>query len=312
MVSKKIEELVDKFLTTRIYLTNGAGMLAERWGVSRADIYEARDEARRRMKAEQATKCKRLFFDIETSPNVCYVWETGYKIRVPHNTIIKERQIMCISYKWWGEDKVHNIWWKNQDDRNVLEEFLPIIFSADEVVAHNGDRFDIPMLLGRAAYHRLKAPTKYRTFDTYKKIKAQFKLNSYSLDYCTKFFNVRGKMETGGFDLWKDILQNDDKKKRKAAKIKMIDYCNRDVIAMEDLYNTIQPYTKAVTNMSVLQGGENWACPSCGSKEVSYAKPDVTPRGITQRHMECNTCGNYYHISSKAYFTCKEYQKINK
>lgn len=307
MVSKKIETLVTKFLTNRCYLSNGAKFLASKWNVSPADIYEARDEARRRLKKEQKKGCKRLFFDIETSPNVAYVWETGYKIRVPHTHIIQERQIMCISYKWWGEDAVHNIWWEDQNDKNVLETFLPIIQSADEVIAHNGDRFDVPMLLGRAAYHRLKAPTKYRTFDTYKKIKAQFKLNSYSLDYCTKFFKVRGKMETGGFDLWKDILQDKDKKAWKTAKDKMIEYCNQDVIAMEDLYNVIQPYTKAVTNMSVLSGKEKWGCPSCGSTEVDYEKPDVTPRGIVQRHMSCNICNNYYHISSKTFFAWKEY-----
>lgn len=315
MVSKKIESLVQRFLNGQSMLRTGAGLLAERWKVERKDIYEAKDEARRRLKAERKKNVKRLFFDIETAPNIAYVWETGYRIRVPHNHLLEERQIICISYKWWGENKVHNIYWYDKDglrsDLELLKKFIPILTSADEVVAHYGDGFDIPMIAGRAAYHNLKFPTKFRSFDTKKKIKAQFKLNSYSLDYCTKFFNVAGKkMSTGGFDLWADLLQNIDLNLKEKMKDKMIEYCNRDVIALEDLYNRIQRYTKPVTNMSTLHGGKRWGCPHCGSQDVSYLKPSTTPRGIVQRHMECNTCESHYDISSKTFFAFQEWESL--
>lgn len=311
MVSKKIEKIVQKFLNSPGYLSSGAGKLSAIWKVTRADIYEARDEARRRLKSKYAPKIKRLFFDIETSPNVAYVWETGYKLRVPYSHIITERKIICISYKWWGEDKVHNLFWsKDQDDKVLLEEFNKIIKTADEVVTHNGDSFDVPMMNGRCAYHGLNVYTKYRSFDTYRKIKAQFKLNSYSLDYCTQYFGVRGKMDTGGFDLWKDLLQIKNTNIQEDAKEKMIRYCNRDVIALEDLYNKVQPYTKPVTNHAIANGGDRWHCPTCASQHTSFLKASVSAMGIIKRYMECDVCNTKFDISNKTYMLYLE-QKDN-
>ena len=42
---------------------------------------------------------KRLFFDIETSPNIVYSWRTGYNLTITTENIITERAIICISYK---------------------------------------------------------------------------------------------------------------------------------------------------------------------------------------------------------------------
>ena len=52
---------------------------------------------------------KRLFYDIETSPNIGFFWGAGYKVNISHDNIIKERAIICICYKWEGQDTVHSI-----------------------------------------------------------------------------------------------------------------------------------------------------------------------------------------------------------
>ena len=52
-MSKTVEEIVQKFLKNPIYLTNGAGKLAKQWNVSKEDIYEARNETRRRLKEDE-------------------------------------------------------------------------------------------------------------------------------------------------------------------------------------------------------------------------------------------------------------------
>ena len=49
----------------------------------------------------------RLFFDIETSPNIGFFWQSGYKLQVPYTNIIKERAIICICYKWENDKKVN-------------------------------------------------------------------------------------------------------------------------------------------------------------------------------------------------------------
>ena len=56
-------------------------------------------------------KRKRLFFDIETSPNIGFFWQAGYKKNIDYSNIIKERAIICICYKWEGEKEVGYLHW---------------------------------------------------------------------------------------------------------------------------------------------------------------------------------------------------------
>jgi hypothetical protein len=41
---------------------------------------------------------KRLFYDIETSPNIGFFWSSSYKANIPHDNIIKERAVICICW----------------------------------------------------------------------------------------------------------------------------------------------------------------------------------------------------------------------
>ena len=113
---------------------------------------------------------KRLFFDIETSPMIVYSWRTGWKINIPTDNIIEDWRIICISYKWEGQEKVHTLSWdSNKCDKKLLEKFIKIANSADEIVAHNGDRFDIKKIRTRCLYHRIPMFPKYRSLDTLKR-----------------------------------------------------------------------------------------------------------------------------------------------
>jgi hypothetical protein len=68
---------------------------------------------------------KRLFFDIETSPNIGLFWTAGYKQTISPDNIIKERAIICICYKWAGEKEVYSLTWDSkQDDKKILEKFI--------------------------------------------------------------------------------------------------------------------------------------------------------------------------------------------
>jgi hypothetical protein len=53
------------------------------------------------------TGFKRLFYDIETSPNIGLFWQSGYKLNIDHSNIIQERAIICICWKWEGQKEVH-------------------------------------------------------------------------------------------------------------------------------------------------------------------------------------------------------------
>ena len=84
---------------------------------------------------------KRLFFDIETSPNIGLFWEAGYKKNIDYSNIIKERAIICICYKWQGEKITHGLHWDSkQDDKKMLIDFIKIdtwsLSTLDQIYRH--------------------------------------------------------------------------------------------------------------------------------------------------------------------------------
>tara|TARA_R100001530_G_scaffold132575_1_gene105112 strand:- start:808 stop:1581 length:774 start_codon:yes stop_codon:yes gene_type:complete len=243
---------------------------------------------------------KRLFFDIETSPNIALTWRTGYKISLSHDNILKERAIICICYKWEGEEKAHALTWsKSQDDKSMLQKFAKVISKADEVVGHNGDRFDIKWLYTRCLYHKIKINPEIKTIDTLKVARSKFYFNSNKLDYIAQFLGHGGKMDTGGFALWKSIVLD----KCKKSLDKMVEYCKTDVVILEKVFKDIEYYSKPKTHYGVLNGGQKYSCPCCGHNRPVLNMTRTTASGVVKRLMKCKNskCNKYYTISNKAY-----------
>jgi len=239
---------------------------------------------------------KRLFFDIETSYITARVWRTG-KQWVDASNITSEKKIICVCYKWQFEDYVHTLTWdKEQDDKKLLKDLIKVLSKADEIIAHNGDRFDLKELRTRCIVQGVPMFPKYRTLDTLKKARKYFNFHSNRLNYLGQVLEVGRKLDHEGIDMWRDIQE---KKSKKALK-KMVDYCTQDVVLLEDVFNVLMPYIDHNINFSVLKGGPKWACPECASEKVKLSHTDTTPMGYVKRHMKCK-CKKVYHISNKSY-----------
>ena len=256
---------------------------------------------------EDQNDIKRLFFDIETSPNIVYTWRAGWNITVTPESIIEERRIICISYKWENKGKIHRLNWdENQCDKQMLVDFVKIANQADEMIAHNGDRFDIKWIRTRCIFHRIPMFPAYRTLDTLKKAKSGFYFNSNKLDYIAKFLNVGAKMETGGYDLWKEVMKNN-----LDALETMGQYCDQDVVVLEAVYQEMKNYFKQNTHQGVLDNKSKYSCPSCGSERIDYLKMVSTPAGTVKRVMRCKPCGHVYEISNASYILMLKFQSKN-
>jgi hypothetical protein len=191
---------------------------------------------------------KRLYFDIETSPNLGFFWQSGYRVSVPYNHIIKERSIICICYKFENDKKVSHLKWdKNQCDKKIIESFIKIMNTADEIVAQNCDAFDIKWLRTRCLYHKIPMFPNYTTLDTLKKSKSGFKFNSNTLDYISQFLGL-GQKNSMNFNDWKEIIINNSEK----AMDKMIRYCKKDVILLQKVYKELSPYITNKVNHSII------------------------------------------------------------
>lgn len=250
-------------------------------------------------------KINRLIWDIETSPNIAFLWRTGYKLNVGHHNLLKERAIICICYKWEGSKKTHALKWDNGCDRKLLEDFLEVAKKADELVAHNGDRFDIKWFNTRCIFHGLEPIGDWKTIDTLKIAKKHFCFNSNRLDYLGRFLVGECKMDTGGFDTWKEICLNNCPKAMKH----MIKYCKQDVELLENVWKQLEVYHKPKTHVGRMNGEDAWTCPQTGSRNVSKSKTRYTAAGTKQHQMYSKDAHRYYTISDKSF---KEYLEATK
>lgn len=235
-------------------------------------------------------KRRRLFWDLETSPNIGLFWEAGFKKNIDYSNIIKERAIICVCYKWEDEKEVHSINWnKSQSDKSLLEKFLPIANSASELVAHNGDKYDLAWLRTRCLFHKLPMFPTYTTIDTLKVARSKFRFNSNRLNYIATFLGLGQKIKTE-YNLWKDILLKNDAK----AMDEMIKYCKRDVVLLEKVFKELRVHIAPKTHYGVLFGAGKSSCPECGSEDIIRNKRVVTAAGSIRHQFRCKTCGKYH------------------
>ena len=258
--------------------------------------------------APEVYKPKRLFYDIETSYNLVKSWRIGYNLNINMNDIIQERAIITVAYKWAGEEEVTVLSWDNGCDKKLIEQFMPVLAEADELVGHNVDRYDTKFVTTRALKHDIKALPKYQSTDTLKLAKRHFMFNSNKLDYIAQFLGIGHKTKHRGLEMWDDIILRNDKK----ALEEMIEYNIQDVYLTEEVYNKLMQYSIPKINHQVLTGEMKGkcGCPECGSKKATLVKTYATGAGAKSRLMNCDSCETNYTLSESKYK--KEYGEKNK
>lgn len=250
---------------------------------------------------------KVLFLDIETSPNVVESWRVGYNLSLSTQNIREERMIICASWKWAHENKVYNKFWKKDtktknkylkyNDKNVVETLIKAMDQADIIVGHNGDRFDIKWVRGRAMVHGIAMAPEYQTFDTLKKSRQYLNLNSNRLDYLGRLFCSDKKAETGGYNLWKEVMDG-----KKSANTTMQKYCDQDVVLLQEYYNQLLPYVTHNNHVGVTKGLPKWTCAHCGTTSVGRHGRYCTKTGQVKHRMKCKgKKSHFYTISDKVY-----------
>jgi len=246
-------------------------------------------------------KIKRLIWDIETSPDIAFTWRIGFKINIPHDNILKERAIICICYKWEDEKEVYSLEWDNGDDYELCREFLEIAKEADELVAHNGDRFDMKWLNTRCLKHGFDPSPIWTTVDTLVIAKSRFYFNSNKLDYLGSFLCGEKKIHTE-FEMWKDICLDNCPKAMKL----MVDYCKQDVLLLEKVWKKLQPYHRPKIHAGVHGAtkedvADRWTCPWTGSTDVRLRKRYATSTGIERFSMLSKKMKQTYTIPKNVY-----------
>lgn len=210
--------------------------------------------------------------------------------------------VLCACAKWLGDKKVLSTpqvldATDPRNDYNTIKDIWEWLDEADMVVAHNGKRFDIPKINARFLKYDLKPPSPYKLIDTLLAARRYFAFTSNKLDHLGVFLNCGAKMETGGFALWRAVMEGDV-----GALKKMITYCKNDVILLEKVYRKLRPYITNHPNVGVVFDNEDLICPKCGSANI--IKNGIYHTNVTSyQRYQCKDCGGY----SRGHKNIREY-----
>jgi hypothetical protein len=229
-----------------------------------------------------------LFYDIESAPMLTYLWDLKNSGYVNPDMVVEPPFLLCWAAKWADDDEIlHGRLTgkeaKRQDDSRIVNNLAELIRQADVIVAHNGDRFDLPKLNARLAVFQAPPLGNVRTIDTLKLARSAFKFPSNRLGELAASLGIDGKFPTT-FDLWRRARSGD------VPALKEMDlYCRQDVLVLEAVFDLLKPYVKRLPRMvDAGQYGQR-VCPSCGS---SALEPDGLHRtnASSFRRFRCTEC----------------------
>lgn len=241
-----------------------------------------------------------LLLDIETTPEVSFTWGR-WKQFISQEQVIEHPYILTWAVRWLDTGETisrklvdyPNFVLDKRDDSALTAELWDILLEADIVVAHNGDKFDIPWVYARGIKHGLPPinPTKF--VDTLKVAKALVRLPSYSLDAITKYYNLRPKLGNSGFSLWRACMAGSVD-----AFLDMEKYNVGDLDALEDVYLLFRPYMKGHPNVQLYYPDDIARCTRCGSSDLIDEEAVYHTSISSFGTVRCRSCGSVHRTRS--------------
>ena len=233
---------------------------------------------------------KILILDIETSPNIAYVWG-AWKQNVGHNQWLKKFDIMSYAAKWLNSEEI--IYEENRegDDYNLVASLFELLDEADMVVAHNGQKFDLPKIIGRGIVHGFTPPSPYRVLDTLLVARREFGFIQNTLAALCEEMGLALKSDHKkfpGFELWSECLRGNDE-----AWEEMREYNIQDIVTLEQLYLRMRPFMRNHPNVVRTPVDGAIQCPKCGSENIQFRGYYYTAAGLCYRRFRCMDCGSW-------------------
>lgn len=223
---------------------------------------------------------KILLYDIETTPNLAYVWG-----KYEQNVIRfkKQWQLLSFAYKWLGEKEVSYVSATGQrSDKKLVKALHNLITQSDISIAHYGDEFDNKKSNARFIFYNLRPPPPRHTIDTKKVATKYFKFNGNGLDDLGEYFGFGRKHKHEGIDLWFKCMAGDKK-----ADKQMELYNKQDVVLLEKIYLRMRPW---ITNHPRVCFKRARSCRACGSTALRSNGYRASATKLYRR-LVCLDCG---------------------
>ena len=228
---------------------------------------------------------KILVLDIETSPNLGWVWGLwDQNIHPTNGQLVESQTVLCFAARWLGKKKVHFYSDHHHGHEAMVQAAWDLLDQADAVIHFNGRGFDIKHLNREFFKARLGPPSPHRDIDLLTVCRSRFKFPSNKLDYIAQEMELGSKVEHAGMPLWIDCMQG-----KPAAWATMKKYNIGDIQLTEDLYYELLPWIKNHPHAGSYNGEER-SCPNCGGTNLHKNGWSVSNASTYQRY-RCASCG---------------------
>lgn len=194
--------------------------------------------------------------------------------------------IISFGYKEFGakgKAKCLNTWDYNPEeplnDEELCKKIYEVLKDVDYVITYYGKKFDEKFVRARLMKYGMQLP-KVTHIDMHAIVKRNFKFSSNRLKEVLKFFGLENKMDTGGWELWMEVLRKNAK-----AYAKMSKYCAQDVDVLERLVKHLDNY--------VPLPGKTTGCPKCESESLIKNGTSYRSGGSVQKYL-CRDCGHVF------------------
>ncbi len=159
--------------------------------------------------------------------------------------------ILCASYesstapgkiRTIRQDETNPRWKKGirGDDRELVKEVCRLVRGHDVVVAHNGSRFDIPMLRTRALRWGLAPLKEVKLVDPCSIAWRKFKLRSNRLGAIADFVGIKDKKTPLDMSLWADVMLNGNAR----GMNKIVEHCEADIRVLRGVLDFVKPFIR--------------------------------------------------------------------
>jgi DNA polymerase elongation subunit (family B) len=225
-----------------------------------------------------------LLIDIETSPNLGYVWSL-WQQNVGLSQLVETTEMMCFAAKWLGEPNTMFYSEYGNSQGTMVRAARSLLDAADVVMHYNGASFDVPHLNREFVTAGLNPPSPFKQIDLLRAVRKNFRFPSNKLQYVSTALGLEGKAEHEGFDLWKKCMADDPD-----AWARMERYNRQDVTLLEELYEKLLPWVPSLPNRHLY--GDS-GCPACGSDAIERNGYAYT--GVSKfPQYRCGACGTYF------------------
>lgn len=228
---------------------------------------------------------KILFLDLETSPNLAYVWGL-FNQNISINQMVNSTEVLCFGARWYGEKKVIFKSVHHDGKKEMLDALWALVNEADVLVGWNSQSFDSKHIKRELLENGYTPPSPYKELDLMRVVRSQFKFPSNKLDYVSQKLGVGAKVKHSGFDLWVACMAGDNK-----AWTEMKKYQIQDVNLLIDLYEKLLPWIKNHPHQG-LYAEDGTCCTNCGSKDLERRGVARTTTSTYQRY-QCKNCGKW-------------------